>query len=126
MRRAPLPLAVKWLNNNPFDDYMALLEAHIGQQAHLDYILDPVFHSLWFKHGSRTSAADVLGLANIMNVSQDTKYISEEQFFIDLSYLYGALKQSLKFQGSDLINKEHQTKDGIVVLFKLYQQYKYG
>ena len=105
---------------------MALLEAHIGQQPHLDYILDPIFHSLWFKHGTPTNASDVLGLANIMKVSQDIKYISEEQFFIDLSYLYGALKQSLKFQGSDLINKENQTKDGIAVLFKLYQRYKYG
>ena len=88
MRRAPLPLTVKWVNI-PFDDYMALLEAHIGQQAHFDYILDLVFHSLWFKYGSQTSAVDVLGFAYIMNVSQDIKYNSEEQFFIDLSYLYG-------------------------------------
>ena len=76
---------------------MALVEAHIGQQPHLDYILDPIIHSLWFKDGSKTSAVDDLGIANIMNVSQDIKYISEEQFFINLSYLYEALKQSLKF-----------------------------
>ena len=52
----------------------------------------------------------------MMNVSTDIRYISEEQFFIDLSYLYGTLKQSLKVQGSDLINKEARTKDGISVL----------
>ena len=125
MTRAPLPLAVKWVNI-PFDNHMALVEAHIGQQPHLDYILDPIIHSIWFKHDSKTNAADFLGMANIMNVSQDIKYISEEQFFIDLIYFYGALKQSLKFQGSDLINKKARTKDGIAILYKLYQRYKYG
>lgn len=65
-------------------------------------------------------------MANQINVSTDIRYISEEQFFIDLSYLYGALKQSLKVKGSDLINQETRTKDGIAVLYKLYQRYRYG
>lgn len=44
----------------------------------------------------------------------------QTNFFIDLSYLHGALKQSLKFQGSELISKESQTKDEIAMLYKLY------
>lgn len=79
LRREPLLLTVKWVNI-PFGNYMALVEAHIGQQTHLDYILDPIIHSLWFKHGSKTSTADVLGMDNIMNVSQDIKYISDKLF----------------------------------------------
>lgn len=42
----------------------------------------------------------------MMKVSIDIKYISEEQFFIDLSYLYDALKKSLKIQRSDLLKKQ--------------------
>ena len=74
-------------------------------------------HIMWFKR-SRHSAVEALGMANLMCVASDIRFIYVEQFFIDLNYLYGALKQALQNQGSDLLNKENRKKDGIAGLIQ--------
>ena len=83
-----------------------------------------MFHSLWLKHGHNPYAT--LGLANQMNVHISVKYVTLEQLYDDISYLYFALKQALKSRGSDLVIKEQETNDGIVVYHTLIERYRYG
>ena len=64
-KRTPLPVSLKWIIND-FEDFLSDFVSHIGQQHHLQYILNPVFHSLWLKHCHNPYAT--LGLANQMNV----------------------------------------------------------
>ena len=83
-----------------------------------------MFHSLWLKHGHNPYAT--LGLANQMNVHISVKYVTLEQLHDDISYLYFTLKQALKSRGSDLVIKEQETNDGIVVYHNLIERYRYG
>ena len=110
----------KWTTTTGFETSIKIFESHIGQQPHLQYILSRVFHGIWFKHGAHGNYSLVLGLAKIAKVHVSVNYITEEQFVIDINYLFSALKQSLVNKGSDLVEKEDEkTNDGIVILHNL-------
>ena len=67
-----------------------------------------------------------MGLANIAQVSPTVKYISVEQFELDLAYLYSSLKFAVIYKGQNCVTPECFTKDGIVVYKNLLQKLKYG
>ena len=117
---------IKWARHDGFEEFICLFESHIGQQPNLQYIMNRVFHAIWLRHGRDRNYATVLGLGRATNVHVSIHYISEEQFVIDLNYLFSALKESLVNRGSDLIERENgTTNDGIVILYNLYERYKY-
>ena len=68
----------------------------------------------------------MLGLANYMNILTSLNFISFEQFNNDNGYLYNALQQALKSNGSDLVIQQDESQDGIVVYHNLVQKYRYG
>ena len=122
LRRTPLPSMTKWSTSTGFEKFVSIFESHIGQQPHLQYILCRVFHGIWFKHRGKRNYALVLGLAKLTQVHISINYITGEYFFIDLNYLFSALKQSLVKKGSDLVRrKDGKTNDGIVILHNLYE-----
>ena len=126
LRRTPLPLMTKWASSTGFEKFITLFESHIGQQPLLQYILCRVFHAIWFKHGGNRNYALVLGMEKYTQVHVSINYITEEQFVIELNYLFSALKQSLVNKGRDLVEREDgKTNDGIVILHNLYERYKY-
>ena len=53
-------------------------------------------------------------------------YISVDQFYCDVSWLYGALKQSLSHRGKELIRLHDRSKDGLVVWKVLLATYRYN
>ena len=61
-----------------------------------------------------------------MNVHISVKYVTLEQLYDDISFLYFALKQALQSRGSKLVIKEQETNDGIVVYHNLIGRYRYG
>ena len=78
LKRQALPQSVKWegtQDDNTFEDFLGLITAHVGQQAHLVYIIIPSFQSLWLKIGDVYQA---LGLARRMKLHESLKYITEE------------------------------------------------
>ena len=88
--------------------------------------MNRVFHTIWLRHGGNRDYATVLELVRAANIHVSIYYISEEQFVIDLKYLFSALKQSLVNRDSDLIEREDgTTNDGIIILHNLYEWYKY-
>ena len=108
-KRTPLPTSVKWTSAIAFEDFYNSFTAHIGQQLHLQYILAPAFHTIYFQHGHDLYV--VLGLANKMNIHSSLKLISLEQFYNDIGFLYYALKQALVSRGSDLIIQQESNTD---------------
>ena len=68
LKRQALPQSVKWegtQDDNTFEDFLGLVTAHTGQQAHLVHIIIPSFQSLWLKIGDM---CQVLGLARRMKL----------------------------------------------------------
>ena len=104
LKRQALPQSVKWegtQDDNTFEDFLGLIMAHVGQQAHLVYIIIPSFQSLWLKLGD---VYQVLGLARRMKLHESLKYITEEQFTYDITWLYNELKQVIgNGKGLDII-----------------------
>ena len=88
------------------------------------YIIKAALHFVNFKHGYDLYL--VLGLANYMNIHTPLNFISLEQFYNDIGYLYNALKQALKSKGNDLIVQQKHNSDGIVLFHNLVQKYRYG
>ena len=66
---------------------------------------------MWLKHGHNPYVT--LGLASKMNIHISVKYVTLEQLYDDINFLYFALKQTLKSRGSDLVIKEQETNNGI-------------
>ena len=116
-------VSIKWTIND-FENFPSDFISHIVQQHHLRYILNTVFHSLWLKHGHNPYVN--LGLASKMNVHISVIYVTLEQLYDDISFLTFALKQTLKSRGGDLVIKEQETNDGIVVYHNLIGRYRYG
>ena len=82
--RKSLPESLIWKVDKEFEKWHNAYEAYIGQQHHLIYILEEKFHAIYLQHGQNKYLT--LGLANITRVSPNVKYISVEQFEIDLSF----------------------------------------
>ena len=122
--RKPLPEFLIWKLDKEFEKWHNAYEAYIGQQHHLGYILEAKFHAIYLQHGQNKYLT--LGLANITRVSPNVKYISVEQFEIDLSYFYNTLKFAVIYKGQNCVTSERWTKDGIVVYKNLLTKFKYG
>ena len=54
----------------------------------IQYILNIIFHSNWFKHRGNTNYPEVLGLATAVDVHVSINCITKEQFVIDSPYLF--------------------------------------
>ena len=74
--RKPLPETLIWKQDKEFERWHNTYTAFIGQQQHLQYILETKFHSIYLQYGSNKYLT--LGLANIAQVSPTVKYISVE------------------------------------------------
>ena len=61
-----------------------------------------------------------------MNIHASQNFISLEQFYNDIGFLYYALKQALVSRGGDLIIQQERNTDEIVVYHNLIQKYRYG
>ena len=79
--RKVLPKETKWTGSSTsnFEEFLGDLNAHISQQIHLTYIIQPPFIALWLKYGV---VSQVLELARRMKLSYSLDYISEEQFIM--------------------------------------------
>ena len=127
LKRQALPQSVKWegtQDDNTFEDFLGLITAHVGQQAHLVYIIIPSFQSLWLKIGD---VYQVLGLARRMKLHESLKYITEEQFTYDITWLYNALKQAIgNGKGLDIILRYKDSFDGIAAYHVMINRFHYG
>ena len=104
------------------EDFFRRFNAHIGQQNHLQYILESKFHSIYL---SQKEPDVTLGLANRMNIHYSLNYITVQQFIVDIGYLYHALLAGLAARGSDIVIQEESTKDGIVVYHTMTETYRF-
>ena len=123
--RKALPKDTKWsgTGEDSFEEFLVDLNAHISQQIHLIYIIQPAFITLWLQHGV---IYQVLGLVRRMNLSYSLNYISEEQFVYDLNWLFGALKQAIGTgRGSEIVLKYEASQDGIAVYHALFDKFYY-
>ena len=126
LKRQALPQAVKWngTGEDSFEDFLNSITSHIGQQAHLSYIILPEFISLWLQMGV---VPKVLGLARRMNLHMSLHYITTEQFDFDITWLYNALKQAIgNGRGMDVVIRYKNTQDGIAVYHTMLNKYLYG
>ena len=94
--RKPLPESLIWKQKKEFEKWHNTYTAYIGQQYHLEYILEIRFYSIYLQY--EQNKYPTLGLTNITKVSPNVKYISVEQLGIDLSYFYNTLNLQLSIK----------------------------
>ena len=126
LKRQALPQTVKWdgTGDNSFETFLGLVNSHIGQQAHLAYMIIPEFIALWLTIGE---IDEVLGLARRMNIHMSLNYITSEQFIYDITWLFSALKQAIgDGRGSEVILRYETSQDGIAAYHTMFNKYYYG
>jgi len=126
LKRQALPQTVKWdgTGDNSFETFLGLVNSHIGQQAHLAYIIIPEFIALWLTIGQ---IDEVLGLARRMNIHMSLNYITSEQFIYDITWLFSALKQAIgDGRGSEVILRYETSQDGIAAYHTMFNKYYIG
>ena len=102
---------------------IANFEGHVDQQQHMSYLLTPLISKLWLKHGDYKV---VLCLGRQRSNHPGIHYITSAQFSSDISWLFGALKQSLWLHGKELVRQHESTRDGLVVWKAFLDSYCYN
>ena len=123
-KRHPLPSSVKWNGQTTtLESYIEAIEGHVDQQQHMSYLLIPKVAALWIRHGNATT---VLRKATKLGLHHSLEYVTKAQFYIDIAWLYGALKQSLPVKGKQIVTKYKDSRDGLIVWSLFLDKYRYG
>ena len=123
LKRAPLPPTVKWDGNGAtIETYIDQVTGHVTQQPHMGYLLLDSFMSLWMQHGEPLT---ILQIALEKGLHHSLKNITPDQLLNDVTWLYGALKQSLPGRGRDCIHMHEHTQDGIITWLEFLDKYRF-
>ena len=124
LKRTPLPTTTTWNGKGEtLEDFISGLEGHVDQQQHMSYLLIPELALLWLKFGNHQV---VINIARKKKLHHSVDHIEEHQLANDISWLYGALKQSLKKRGKAIVRHYQKSRDGLAVWKQFLDTFRYG
>ena len=124
LKRSPLPSHCKWNGNSgsDFESFIDKFTGHVIQQSHMGYLLLDEIHIHWLQYGD---LKDVLEYGITNNIHQSLHHISPTQLADDITWLFGAMKQSIVGRGRNIILDHEATQDGILAWKRFVDTFRY-
>ena len=125
LKRAPLPPTIFWNGQcgKDFEEFIDKFTGHVAQQPHMGYILFDAIGAIWSQF---KDAETVLRMATAQRVHISLFHITPHQLLNDMSWLFGAMQQSITGRGNHIIRKYESSQDGIMCWKCFVKKYRYN
>ena len=111
-KRSPLPFTATWNGRSgaDFESCISKFRGHVNQQSSMGCLLHDGIGRLWLKCGSPEK---VLMLGMQRKLHPHLQCVTAKQFVMDITWLHGAMQQSITGRGNSHVLRHEPTQDGL-------------